>query len=738
MHRSRTPSRPHRLIGGTVFLACLLRAAAQLSAPAPILPADDPVRLGDFEVVAGDEDEDYDGTGMGSVEQQVRDEPFSNDLIRLDDFTLDAGDLEFSAEASAVAETSSADRIAGEDRLNLRGFPTPMLRNGFIQVGIPEVLNTGQTIVIQGALVPVFGRAAPGGIQNFLTVRPRTKEVYRFGGATSNQARSRLTFETTGPLVPKRIWQRVALEWRRRDGPEEFAREDVRMVSTVLTFRHSRTASTLVSLDYRDTTALATPGIPEYIPIGATKAVGPYLPLALFNANGPEAGVRRRSAVGSVQFDGQPMPRLSIRAGLEGWWRDVEQDRFTSSQLDLATGLFTGIREPRRLEQPQHALASQLEATLRFSRFRAEHKLMLSASHTWGRYLREERALSIAERNALPLDVRRFNPFAPNYYAPDYDPLRYNRVITDRLEHARYGSIELSDRAAWRRGKIVVTAGLRYDRVAQEVEDRRVGATLPSTSDSTGQLSHHAGLNLTLRPSRLLVFATTSSALDPSTPVDARTGKIQENETTQGYEGGLIGRAAEGRLTLSASGFLLYNRNIARRNPLYNDPVADADQTQPQLVASGEERFSGCRLDLQWKPVKTVQVTLKGNYLRALTTASPDLPQEVGRPLTRLPAYNVMAVVRYRADAPKGGLTWNANWQYLDGYVATYGDARREFLAYSGYGLVSFNAGWFWRTKTRQFDLEAGVRNLFDRDLLASHARTTADRELTFSARLVF
>lgn len=693
------------------------------------------VKLDDFTV---EETEDnFDSTGMGTVEAEMGEEPFANELIQVSDYAMDGDGLDIGSELNAVAESSPADRVAGEDRLNLRGFPTPALRNSFIQVGIPETLNTGQTIVIQGALVPVVGRAAPGGIQNFMTARPRATQQTRTNAWFSSLNRQRATYEYVSPVVKKKTWQRVALEWQRRIGPEAFAREETRAVYTSLTWKHSRSASTLFALDFRQTSAQASPGIPEYRVNAATKIAGPYLPLAEFNANGPEAGVRRRSAAASIQYDGQPTKALAVRASLEGWWRTVEQDRFTTSVLNLATGLFEGTREPRHLEQPQAAIAAQAEATLRFRSLQADHKAMVSASHTWGHYRREERSLNTADRNALPLDVRRFNPFAPNFYRPAFDPVLYGRVNTDRAERARYVSAEISDRMAWRRGLIVATAGLRYDEVAIEIEDRLPTAARPRLTDSTRQFSYHSGVNYQLIRNRLLGYATVSTAFDPSTPVDARTGRIQDNETTLGYETGLRGRALAGKLDYSAGGFLLYNEHIARRNPLYNDPIADANQTQPQLVAAGEERFSGARLELRWTPAKTMSLQVKATATRAITTASPDLPQEVGRPITRLPSYQVAANFRHR-PAAWTGFSWGVNWQYLDGYVATYEDTRRAFLDYPGYGLLHASAGYDWRIKKRQFGLEAGVRNLLDRDLLASHARLAAGRELTLSLRATF
>lgn len=723
---------------GQIFWGFLATLAWVGHGAAQPVPVEQPVELPPLSVVAAGEEEGYDPTGMGSVEQQLADAPFANELIAAEDYVRGPEEMELGRELAVIAEPSPAERIAGESRLNLRGFPTPTLRNGFIQVGIPETLNAGQTIVIQGALVPVLGRAAPGGIQNFLTNRPRTTPQLRLSASASTLERTRLALEQTAVLAPKKLWERIAAEQQERDGPVAFTTERTRAAGAALTWRRSRTASFLLAVDHRETTALASPGIPEYRPAGGGRIAGPYLSLANFNANGPATGVRNRSTLVAVQYDGQPRTDLAVRAGAEAWRRRAVQDRFTTSVLDLATGLFEGTREPRHLEQPQEAVATHLEGTYRFHGLGAEQKLLLSGSLTWGAYQREERALPGAARAALPATARRFDPAAPDYSRPAFSPAVYARVLSDRTEQARYGSVELSDRLAWQRGRLVVTAGVRRDAVALKVTDRRPGAAQPRVRDHTGQVSHHAGANYQLVPARALLFVTTSTAFDPSTPVDARTGRIQDNETTLGHEAGIRGRAASGRVDYSASGFLLFNRAIARRNPLFNDPVADADHTQPQLVAAGEERFSGARLDLRWRPNQATQVSLRGSYTRAVTTASPDLPQEAGRALARLPALTVNANLRYRPPGPRSGWFAGADWQYVGDYVARYEDVRHDFLAYPGYGVVHGSLGYAWRRPRRTFELETGVRNLFDRDLLASNARVGAGREFTVSARLIF
>jgi iron complex outermembrane receptor protein len=366
---------------------------------------------------------------------------------------------------------------------------------------------------------------------------------------------------------------------------------------------------------------------------------------------------------------------------------------------------------------------------------------MLAVAHTMSDYLREERALSVALRNALPASVRLFDPAMPDYYRPPYDPATYDRILTDRRERTRYTSIELSERMGVANGRTVFTAGLRQDIVGLQLDDRRVGlpASQAHVSDSVGQLTSHFGVNYQAVPSRLLVFATTSTAFNPSTRVDLRTGRIQGNETTRGHEGGFKARFAKPQIELTTSVFTFFNQDISRRNPLYDDPVADANHTQPQLVAAGEERFTGGKIEGRWKPSAPLTFTLRGTYVRAITTASPDLPEEVGRELTRFPPYNLSIAGSYAF--PKGryqGLSLSGSWVYVSDFVASYEDRQRFGLSYPGYGTANLSASYSKRFGKVTHGCSLSVRNVFDVDLLRKLHRLGAGREFTASYRLTW
>jgi iron complex outermembrane receptor protein len=697
-----------------------------------------PLRVGDL---SDEDDEEFDATGMGSVEEELRSSPFSNELTTID-FEMEEGlSGDTSIELAEISSPSPAAVATGETRLNLRGFPTPVLRNSFIQMGILETLNIDRTIIIQGPLVPVLGRAAPGGIQNFLTTRPaaRPRNVAIMSMSTDNRQRMRV--ESSGVVKPKKVWQRWAVDWNSRQGAEDFVDDKDLAVSGAVTVKHSRASSSMFSLDYRRYDGHPTSGVPEYKTAPGEKIIGPYRPLVNFNVNGPDGGVVRETFLLGAQFESQLSRAIAFRAAAEAWTRGIDQQRFTSSQYVLSTGLFEGTREPRHIAQRQQAVAGHVEMTSRFRVGKVEHKLLTFAGVTWGDYDRNDRALSVADRNALPLSVRRFDPFNPNYYSPEFDPALYSRVITDRTESARYASLEVSDRMAFSKGRTVATAGMRYDQVDLIVRDERATAIFPRTQDGTGQLSYHAGVNHQLVVNRALLFATVSTAFDPTTPVDVRTGRIQDNETTQGYEAGIKGRAKNGFIDYTVSGFLLYNRDISRRNPLYDDPIFDADQTQPQLVAAGEERFSGLRAELVYRFAKTMAVSVRGVRTNAVTTKSPSLGTEVGRQVARLPRDTATLHMRYSPAKGATGfkkMNLGVSLTYIGGYVAYYEDAKRHYLEYPGYALLNLGTGYGWTFGKRQLHVGANLRNALDRDLLVSHARPNSGREVSVTARLVF
>lgn len=721
-------------------------AGVCLGQEAPTTGKDEAViELEKFEVRTDEDDEEdtFDATGMGFLEAELNDPPFSNSLIsgREDGEDIAA---ELDAEIEQVVVDNPADLVTGSDRLRLRGFPTPRLRNAFAQTGIPEILNVSRRLTIQGPLTPVTGRAAPGGIENNLTARPPSRARTRliFDASTNDSVRTE--FEKGGPLnTPEdggaRYYHRLGFEYNRRLGPEEFSKRETIELSAALTARHSRAHSTMWQFDFANYEGNPSPGIPQYRETNRGLVLGRYLPLADFHSYGPNAGVTRRTGSLSVQYEGQPSKGLSLRGVVQGVWRELEEERFTKGDFIVSRDRFSGSREPQYTDRPLSALVVDGSATWRFHAASADHKITLSVDSIHTDSTRLQRGLDAAERAALPLSVRQFDPYDPNYFRPALTADSYRRTIIDRTENTRYLGAGLSERTAFFNGRLVGTTGLRFDNVDLEISDRRPGATQPETAGSTEEFTYHAGGNWVVQPGRLLLYANTSTAFEPSTRVDSRTGQIQGNESTDGVEIGLRGEEWDRRLRYSIHGFSFNNDNISRRNPLYRDPVADANQSQPELVSAGREKFEGGTLEMRLKLTDSWQLRGKTAYTDATTESSPDLPEEVGRAISRVPKWTGALTSSHRwTEGILDGWSISNSLIFIGDYVDTYADRRRAELSYPGYKFVSLSLSYRWKVGQKTHYLSARVRNLFDEDLLVKAARTGAERYASLGYRLYF
>lgn len=711
----------------------------QSLAPSPLGSAvakDSPIELSAFKVDDKNEDPDYDPTGMDGPEIEMGEPPFSNDFLSGEpsDTALSA---DLNIELALASGASPADIAAGISRVALRGFPTPKLRNGFTQVGIPEVLNIGSSETIQGPTVSVTGKSAPGGIQNFVTARPRGRRYNRIDTGFSTRGQRRTGFESTGVINPKHAWHRVAFAYTERFGPEKYSFNRSYTVNGAVIWRINRAFSTMFQVDYDERIGNYFPGVPEYRPTATAKVVGPWRPLAGFNAYGPNAGLRKRVASASFQVEGQLGRHYSVRGAIQGFMRELDQDSWTQGQYVLDLRKFGGIREPIHTEQPFRSLASEAEITGRYALAKSDHKVTFSVENAHTNFHRAQSALPTALRTVLlPADVRTFDPAAPNYFRPVFTPATYSRLITDRIDVVDYTSIVLSERLALAKGRLVMSAGVRQDFVTVDVNDRRPGIApiLARVHDKTREFTRHLGGNYILIKGRVLVFANTSTAFEPSTRVDERTGRVQGNETTLGYEGGAKLLFFDRRLTSTIFVYDYRNQNISRRNPLYNDPILDAAQTQPQLVAAGEERFTGTAVEVQATPLPRLTLSARITGTRAVTTRSPDLPEELTRPLSRFPQLSWALSQRYAFGEGKlKGLSVAATTTFISSFVASYENASRQYLEYPGYTLVTLSSGYGWSRGKISHSVGFSVRNAFNRNLLTVLGRTDSGREYNVS-----
>lgn len=701
---------------------------------------DDVIRLDPFDVETSGMDADN-PAGLGTLEADLNDPEFGGDLATqsIGDPDLDAASEQQMAgafEAAAIPDPTAS--LLGSTSFNLRGFPTPGLRDGFPRTGMSVNLGVGGGMTILGAVVAPAGRAAPGGVRNDTSARPTARPASGVRASLDSEQGFRASADTIRTITPRVAWARWSAGWNQGRGPQDFVRREGLSLGASAVWRHTRTVGSLFNVDYQGERGRGA-GRVEFREVPNGPIVGPYRPLLEFNPQGPNTGAERHTAAASWLLDVLASSDVQVRAGVFGFLRESEEDRFSSGPFVLSTGLLAGTREPLHQEAAEGGGMAGVEVTWRAYALGAAHKLRAAVSATRVERERVERGLDAAGRAALPDAVKFLDPEDPDWFRPEYSEDGYARVAADRAETSSFQSVLVDARSSWSRGRLVTAFGLRQDFVQAASTDARPGAPIPEQDAGTSEVTGFLQANYAAIPQAMLVYMGASTAFNPSTRFDSRTGELQGNETTRGIEAGVRAFLLERALSLALGGFWLENGNISRRNPLLGDPVLDADQQQPQLVAGGEERFRGGTFQCSWAFLPRWSLGANAAYTDAVTTASPDLPEEVGRALTGLSPWRVGASVRGGVPVTDTtSLSVSAQYFYVAGFTAEYGRSNRLPLAYPGYGLVGTNLGVSWRSGTYAHSANVSVSNLFDLDLERRLAQLGRGRTVSVSYALRF
>lgn len=746
---SEIPRLGRRGLGVAVFgLVACLWSGAMLSAqdaegalptPTPavaVAPADDLIELPEY-VVTSDAlelEEGVEESRMWSVEAE-RGSIFA-DLLQeqmasreefggLDDMVGELGELE-----PPNLGTGSGARAP-------RGFTTPRLRNGFTQQGFPEIVTSGKREVISGMLATFFGRTAPGGIVNILSFRPSPRAQHRIELNVTTQPRGLVRVNATGNLVKKRLDFRVQAESAGRTGPTDYARDTGATGSMTLRWRKG---PWVIIGDFEGSGRGGVPGngIPQARESLTAPVAGPYLPLAGLNLNGPHTFFARRSVSTSLTVDRKLGEQWILRTGSQYWTREMEEHRFRTGQYLLDELVFSGVREPQWTETEETAAAQALELIGLLGEDGRKHRFVAGVEGSRSERARGQFLLPVSARNALPEAVRRFDPTNPDYSLVPYDPAVYTRVISDREERTNYVGAYVSDRISFGRGRHHATAGVRWDRVDTRVADLRPTAPVPLAERTADRTTYHAGVLSEVVKGQLAVFLNYSTAFQPTERVDIRTGEIQGNESTAGVEAGFRAQTRDKRWAATLGVYRLWNRDITRNNPLFEDPVADPNGTQPQLLSAGEERFTGAEMTARWIPADGLSVTGRVVWTDAQTTASPDLPQEVGRQLAGVPEWFGGLTLRQTWElGERRSLGWRLQTNFVGDHVARYESAARLRIQYPSFSTFDLGMDYGWG-KARRQRVAMYLRNLADRDLATATGRLDGDRRLEGTWSVVF
>lgn len=721
-------------------------AAPALPAPAPmpgppmpapaVPPVDDVIELDEFQVVAEtmDLEEEVEEHRLWSIQAEPG-SIFADVLYEQMQSREEFGGLDELVEELGELEPPSLG--AGSGARAPRGFTTPRLREGFTQQGFPEIITPGKREIFSGMLATFFGRTAPGGIVNVLPYRPANRKQHRMEFTGTTQPRAQVRLNSTGTIIRRRLTYRVLTEAFGLEGPVDYQRQSGAIGTLRMRWRKN---PWMVFWDLEAGGRGGVPGngIPHFRESVNEPVVGPYFPLAGFSLHGPQASFYRRSLSSSVVAQRRFGDNWVLRAGAQAWTRSMQEHRFRNGQYLLDQQIFAGVREPQYTEVDQSAVSASAEVIGLIDGEKFKHRILAGVESSFSDRFRGQYLLPTAVRNALPTSVRSLDPANPDYTMIPYDPTVYTRALVNREESTHYTGVYLSERVSFGRGRHHATAGVRWDQLTTKVNDLRSNAPVRRAERTVDRATYHIGGLSEVVRGQLAVFLNTSTAFQPTERVDIRTGVIQGNESTSGVEAGFRAQTRDRRVAASLGLYQLRNRDITRTNPLFEDPVADPDGAQPQLLSSGSERFTGAELITRWIPANRFAVTSRIVWTEAITTASPDLPNEVGQQIAGVPEWHGALTIRQTFDlGERRFLGWRARWNVIGAHIARHESTARQRIDYPAFSTFDLSMDYSWRGD-RRHRIFVLVRNLTDRDTATVTGRLGRERRLEGRYSVVF
>jgi iron complex outermembrane recepter protein len=482
-----------------------------------------------------------------------------------------------------------------------------------------DLVDVERVEFLKGPAAALYGASEPGGSINLVTKKPLWKAATAAELYVGSYDFHRLTLDSTGPLGDALAYRlNVALEDRGSFRDHVDAQRAV--VAPAATWRLGRSTT----LDYS----------------------GQWLRHRTPLDRGVQAIGNDLGAVPRERFPGEPADgRVTVdnhshqvvldhdlhtdwRARLALSWRQGTLDGVSTEPSSLRADNRTLWRQRRDRDYASRDLALQAELAGRVRAGAATHELLLGAE---------------AYRFTLDQLMLRVNPNAAAPYALDLLAPVYGQTPptplpnTNTQERQRGVALTLQDAMslgpAWR-----VVAGVRIDRVAQALDNRRNGRR---SEQSPTEASPRIGMSYLPSPQWTL-FANAGRSFRANAGSDAR-GRAFDPESGRALEGGVKWERADRRLGVTLTVF-----DILKRNVLTGDP-ANAGFS----VATGEVGSRGAELDLSGQLTRHLRIT--GSLASYDVAVRRDNLLAVDGPVLNAPSLNGSLLAVYEAALPGGG-----------------------------------------------------------------------------------
>ncbi len=592
----------------------------------------------------------------------------------------------------------------------LRGDP-------YAGFSVPQLFNIQRVEVLKGPAGAVYGSGDPGGVINYVTRKPTASSEGRFTLGAGNFDYRAASIESSGPIDDAgRVRYRVGAHV----GSEEPFRFN--------TGRESRIGDASLAVDVGDTGELLV----QYTDLSQDLAAnrlrgvpvnddGVFLTDIGWNHNEPTDFLDMEAQVALSRLTFSPTHNLDIDLAAR-WFENAEQQQYHEPR-GLADDGRTMRREFRDQSRAVEGLTLNGNAVLRFDTGGLRHTLLGGVeTFTVESDFRGRTAVGVERGGPVPgLDL--FDPVYGLTSAATYGlgdiPFRLSRSRSQRDGVYLQDQIEVGER--WH-----VLAGLRWDRF--EDEDR-----IANTRVEGEDFSWRLGTTFEATDSVNLYSSIASGFVPQSAGSQSPlAGGPFDPETSRQWEIGAKTTLVDGRVSLNGA---LYR--IERSNILQSTGMDPGNDGVDDLIALGLVRSEGVEIDLladlteRWV-LSAVYAYNDARIIEGSSAAAGNTGGAGSDRFANAPRHQFGLWARYALPAIDSSVSFGAD--HVGDRVSLHGQTVK---AYTIYDLS-------WQTRLGDWELQANVKNLFDKVYAASGfiARTGhfpgEPRRLYLQARYAF
>ncbi len=599
-----------------------------------------------------------------------------------------------------VSNAAPGDKDAGGGGgTRIRGFLAPYFRNGFYRRQAPDGSSIDRVEVVKGPASAIYGRAAPGGVINYISKKPRSTPESVFSYSLGSYDSQRVEASTTGPLVPNRLFYRVDGAYYDQERTTDFWYNRTMNLSSSVQYRITPVSALTFEVEHVTRTMNDFQNFVRYLESETNPATTQTLirhgfaydmpkeiygplgeRLARFNQSGPHRKTLRRNNSYYLTFEHKFDAIFSLRANTSYTARRFEQNFGTTLEWNtspstisstlavarygtLAAGLpgyWNGDRGYHHRTIADLQAGAQIDLTATFTVGRTKHRTLLTFDVLEDDTNEDRWALSgdplrayMASTGYSESDINfwmRPNPYQLARYKsipdPVYDPARfpmldantfniYNTLRGGLLNH----TVELLD------GRLVLLGTARMDFAT--IHRQQPLSTDPQLKDAEQTydvFTYSTGANYHLVGDAVVGFVSTGKSFNPSPQVDPNTGTIHGNTSAKGVELGIKGALLDRRLSYTLVTFRTTQDNEVTDNPEW---VAETDlirrETLPRYAAGARSRTKGVGLDLSGRLTEALSLTGSMSWTDARVLENKVNPSLVGTRLTSQGGFPVRA-----------------------------------------------------------------------------------------------